>query len=326
MQHEHDPTHKESTAQAPAAGGPLESLMAEGKKPDPAQAKGHGKPDLGAEALAAAQAARAPEPGHAATAHHGAAHGHEPPVGKPSTAAPAPRREWVLRALLVLNIALIGVTLGLPMGGSKPQPGSKLQPSGGDHGEPGHGASTRKATFAIDDQTLYLRALELAADGKYDDAIAVLEGFLKANPELAEVEHRLTLQALATFASRAGRPADASRYEAAIDRLRVGAQLPQDLLDLAKQAEADGRGGDMRRYYARFLLMQKQLSPSLRERIAEAYLKLGDGYRVEAEQGAARELERKRAADNVAPLGETAPKAEPKTEPHKAETGHKDHE
>ena len=41
----------------------------------------------------------------------------------------------------------------------------------------------------------------------------------------------------------------------------------------------------MRRNYARFLLLQKTLPAALRERVAQAYLQLGDSYRIEAEQG-----------------------------------------
>lgn len=311
MQHDHDPPHQDPAkpaAQATGA-GPLESLMAEGKKPEAQPAKGDAKPDLAAQALAAAQEAQghaAPDHGHGHAAAHGSATAppHAAPPSITTKSAQAKRREWVLRLLLVLNLALIGVTLGLPMrSGSPAKPKDDHGASGGEHGEP----AKRKSAFAVTDQTLYLRALELAAESKFDDAIAVLEGYLKANPDLADFEQRLTLQAMATFALRAGRPNDATRFEAAIDRLRVGTQLPQDLLDLAKQAETDGRGGDMRRYYARFLLMQKQVPPSLRERIAEAYLKLGDGYRVEAEHGARTEAERKRAAEGGADPANTSP-------------------
>jgi hypothetical protein len=81
----------------------------------------------------------------------------------------------------------------------------------------------------------------------------------------------------------------------------------------------------MRRYYARFLLQQKQVPPSLRAKIAEAYLKLGDGYRVEAEQGAEREAASQRAAAGQAPKpsekaksgakGNAADKPDPEQQP-----------
>jgi tetratricopeptide (TPR) repeat protein len=311
VQHDHEPPHPDPakpTAAQTTGGGPLESLMAGGKKPEAQPHKGDGKPDLAAQALAAAQAAQGHAtshgPDHGQSAEPTATHAHAAPPPLTTKSAQAKRREWVLRLLLVLNLALIGVTLGLPMrSGAPAKPKDEHGASGTEHGEP----TKRKSAFAVTDQTLYLRALELAAESKFDDAIAVLEGYLKANPDLADFEQRLTLQAMATFALRAGRPNDATRFEAAIDRLRVGTQLPQDLLDLAKQAETDGRGGDMRRYYARFLLMQKQVPPSLRERIAEAYLKLGDGYRVEAEHGARTEAERKRAVESGADPAATSP-------------------
>ena len=253
-------------------------------KGDPAPAPEVGKPkppDLSANALAAAKAAQEPIAVHQA--------GGDTPVAPPPSAT-SPRREWVWRGALLLNVAVLAAVIALP---SQPQvaveapsavTARQIKPE-------------RRIAFALSEQTFYLRALELAGEGKFDDAIAVLDGYLKANPDLVEVEQRLIYHAMAMFAVRVGRADDASRYEAAMDRLRVGAQLPQDLLDLAKVAEAEGRGADMRRHYARFLLQHKQVPPTLQARIAEAYLKLGDGYRVEAEQGAQREAVKKAADD-----------------------------
>ncbi len=284
----------------------LEAIMAagdvpkkgEGAKGDPAPALEVGKPkppDLVANALAAAKAAQE------AIAVHQA--GGSTPVAPPP-AATSPRREWVWRGALLLNVAVLAAVIALPS-----QPQVAVEAPGGvttREIEP-----QRRTAFALSEQAFYLRALELAGEGKFDDAIAVLDGYLKANPDLVEVEQRLIYHAMAMFAVRVGRAADASRYEAAMDRLRVGAQLPQDLLDLAKAAEAEGRGADMRRHYARFLLQHKQVPPSLQARIAEAYLKLGDGYRVEAEQGAQREAAKKAADDAEAANKPSGDKAAP---------------
>ena len=51
----------------------------------------------------------------------------------------------------------------------------------------------------------------------------------------------------------------------------------------ARRAEAEGNGEEMRRLYARFLLQQKQIPPALQQVVVEAYLKLGDSYRLEAQ-------------------------------------------
>lgn len=288
----------EEKGQPPAesqATDPIESMMASGEMPSSGRARAR---DLGADALAAARAAQAPP----AAASPSAA-----PRGAAAPGAPA-RREWFVRALLALNLALVGAVLALPLG-RRAEPEGSAPPAQEPRTEP---APTKPQTFSMGEQSLYLRGLELAANGQFDDAIGLLEAHLKANPYMGEVEQRLVYHALAMFAVRAGRGDDANRYEAAMDKLRVGAQLPQDLLDLARQAEADGRGGDMRRYYARFLLQQKQVPPSLRDRIAEAYLKLGDGYRIEAERGAEREAARKRSeAPDVAPPSAAGSPSEP---------------
>lgn len=290
-------------AQAPS--DPIESMMSAGELP----AKGRAAPrDLKAEALAAARGDQTPSPSPRP----------EPAVAVAPTATgrqtAAIRREWMLRGLLAVNLALVGAVLALPIGRqpvSEPTAPHSSNPSNTD---PAASSPPRSLGFAIGEQSLYLRSLELASAGKFDDAIGVLEGHLQSNPFMGEVEQRLVYHALAMFAVRAGRNEDASRYEAAMDRLRIGAQLPQDLLNLARQAEAEGRGADMRRYYARFLLQQKQVPPSLRDRIAEAYLKLGDGYRVEAESGAKREAASKRAAD-APPDTRSAPGTKSGTDP-----------
>jgi len=274
----HDEPGPIPAAAPPAATDPIESMMAAGDLPARRPAK-----DLAAAALDAARAERGEAPPPAAQA----------PV-RPA-AAPA-SREWLLRGLLVLNLALIGGVVALPIG--NPSGKSEAAPAG-ETAHPPAPAGAPEPGFAVGTQGLYLRALEVAAEGKFDEAIAVLQQHLAANPNLGEVEQRLVYHALAMFAVRAGRSDEATRYEAAMDRLRIGAQLPQDLLDLARRAEAEGRGADMRRYYARFLLQQRQVPPSLRDRIAEAYLKLGDGYRLEAERGAEAEAAQRRAAEAV---------------------------
>ncbi|MEZ5966906.1 MAG: hypothetical protein R3F56_23905 [Planctomycetota bacterium] len=278
-----------ASAQAPS--DPIESMMAAGEKPTQRGAR-----DLAEEARAAARAALQPDPEAA------------PAPPRPQTEPGAIRREWLLRGLLVLNLALIGGVVALPIGKAPVEPAASPASGHGAAPATGHAAEAprRSLGFAVGEQGLYLRALEMAGQGKFDDAIATLEGHLRANPYMGEVEQRLVYHALAMFAVRAGRNEEASRYEAAMDRLRIGAQLPQDLLDLARQAEAEGRGADMRRYYARFLLQQRQVPPSLRDKIAEAYLKLGDGYRIEAEHGAERQAASKRAAEaqGVPPAGD----------------------
>ena len=60
--------------------------------------------------------------------------------------------------------------------------------------------------------------------------------------------------------------------------------LPDDLLRSARRAEEAGDAAQMRAAYARFLLQQSMVPASERQAIHEAYLKLGDSYRMQAER------------------------------------------
>jgi hypothetical protein len=282
MKPERDPDVETADQTPPAVQGPLEGLMAAGDVPRDRPQPGPAR-DVEAEALAAARALvdRAVEAAAAGPPAPGAA-----------------RREWILRALLVLNLALLGAMLALPTSAPPARPAAPTEPERETAAPPAPQTSPpRLRGLNLEDQPRYVRALELAGKGEYDAAIRTLEEYVAENPHMAEVEQRLALQAMAMFAVRAGRVDEATKFERRIDALRTQAHLPEDLLQAARLAEAEGRGADMRRYYARFLLQQRQVPPSLRAQIAEAYLKLGDGYRIEAEKGAERAAaeERERA-------------------------------
>ena len=84
----------------------------------------------------------------------------------------------------------------------------------------------------------------------------------------------------------------------------------------AQQAADNGNLAEMRSAYARFLLQMKQASPALRKARAEAFLRLGDSYRLEADQA-----EDPSAAPPKTPHGPDAATEAP-AEPH----GGKGHE
>ena len=124
-----------------------------------------------------------------------------------------------------------------------------------------------------------------ARRGDYPQAVKLLKQLLRANPDMGRVQLRLIYGQLAYNLLRDGRKREAEVYADRIDRMRAQIALPEDLVRAARRAEKDGRGKDMRRYYARFLLQQNQVRPDMREVVAEAYLKIGDSYRVDAEAG-----------------------------------------
>ena len=135
------------------------------------------------------------------------------------------------------------------------------------------------------DDNLYEEATLVARRGDYPRAVKLLKQLLKTTPDMGGVQLRLVYTQLAYNLLRDGGIQEAEQYADRIDRMRVQTTLPEDLARAAQRAERDGRGGDVRRYYARFLLQQNQIRPDMRDIISEAYLKIGDSYRLEADAG-----------------------------------------
>jgi hypothetical protein len=138
----------------------------------------------------------------------------------------------------------------------------------------------------LPDKDLYDAGQRAVLNGDWIGAIGLFEGYLRAHPELRAFQLQMVYQSLAYCSERIGRRADTVTYRAKIQELVRATSLPEDLWKSAQLAEADGRGLDMRRFYARFLLQQDQLGPQWADqgRIAEAYLKIGDSYRIDAER------------------------------------------
>lgn len=248
----------------PLAGEAIEHLMAGGQVP-------------GRKSEARAQAANAG--GAAAPAAESA----------PLRSGGASRtRLMVLRALLAANVlamvALLFVPTGTTRQSSKPSEGTgNPEPV---HQDPtGHASTPRPRRPAYPDKELYTHALQLGSEGKYVEAVEAFEEYLRRNPALPNDQRRNVFLAMQYYNSGAGRTKEAEACLASAQQLIDRSFLPEDLLTAAELAEKSGNGAEMRRNYARFLLLQKSLPAALRERVAEAYLKLGDSYRVEADKG-----------------------------------------
>jgi hypothetical protein len=120
----------------------------------------------------------------------------------------------------------------------------------------------------------------------YAAAIAILEGYLADSPRLPPARRANVLLALEHYAAQSGNLAAAQEWHRRNEALLQAHSLPEDLLTMAREAEAGGDTESMRRVWARFLLQQRQIPSWLYKHVAEAYLKLGDSYRPEAEQAA----------------------------------------
>ncbi len=238
-------------------------------------------------------------------------------ISDPPSPEPPPRKHavWILRGLLILNLAMMGLMIALPsdpngspasVGGHDPsniaQP-EEHQPATGSHGEVVDPAATRPFVkplrapgLGLPRDELYTNALLVAAKGNFTEAVLLLKSYLAAHPNLSDPLRSLVCGNISFYLRKDGRGSEAVEYDIQYAKLANSHSLPEDLWRMAIAAEQRGDGLEMRRAYARLLLQQKVISPTLKALVSEAYLKLGDSYRIEAEHGAgaAREADQRR--------------------------------
>lgn len=255
----------------------------------PSKAK---KPDLDKEAVRAAEQALAEGARAVADA--------EAELQKASHAGePAPRlskrRELALRVLIGVNVLVMIVLVLLP----SPKTGANQQPvvAQPETPPPAHDPVVQRPN----PNDPVLRAFAMAEARDYRGAIAVLDQYLVDSPRLDAGRKANVLLALEHYATQLGDFAAAQSYQRRTEALRSAHSMPEDLVQLALEAERAGDVESMRRNWARLLLQQRQIPSSLYRHVAEAYLKLGDSYRTEAEQGeaAARERELQKAREDL---------------------------
>ena len=332
-EHEKEPLHggRVGTQDARAPSPPLEDLMSTGTESDEARGS-----DLEARARRAAEfefeVVDDVEAGADAAgtdvddeADDGAAveAGDDVAVAAAAAAAAASRpsrTDRIVQVLLVLNLLLIGVVIALPSSSK----------TGGGEAAPTPRAAEGDALVQpprqlgnLPSHELWQRSLAAAGKGDYAQAVDLLERYL-SGPGVTDLERQLVYNQLAYYLVKDGRMDAAREYTLKAQQLLTRAYLPEDLLDGARKAEANGAHAEMRSAYARFLLQLRQASPELRQREAEAYLKLGDSFRLEAQRpptmgpeapgrSAAKNNEAK--ADAAAPGRDGAPAPEAKDPP-----------
>jgi len=248
--------------------------------------------DLEGQALAAAREAEAA----IAEGQRAIQQAHEALRQPEQVASPEPRysrtRELVLRSLLAVNLAAMIIVVSMPApsrSGDEPAtgPGTESSPPAQD---------PAPMQPRIDDPVI--RAFAAADRHDYRTAIRLLDEHLIATPRMAAGRKANVLLALEHYATQVADFGAAQEYQRRAEALRRSHSLPEDLVQMALEAEKNGDVESMRRHYARLLLQQRQIPSSLYRHVAEAYLKLGDSYRQEAEQSAAearrRELEQMR--------------------------------
>lgn len=260
----------QSAGPAPADSSRLADLMATASDAPASKAR-----DLEGEALRAAEHALAE--GHRALAAARAHLGVEP--GAPTPDVRRTRvRERVLRALLVINVMVMLAVVSLPVPeAAKPTP-PVAAPA------PANTPATTAPPATPDWRDPWNRAMAAADRRDFAGAITILEQYL--SPRMAPSEQLSVLMALAHYSARLGRIDAAQEYQRRADAIEGSHSLPEDLVAEAQAAAASGDQESLRRIWARFLLQQRQVPSWLHKHVAEAYLQLGDSYRIEANTAA----------------------------------------
>jgi tetratricopeptide (TPR) repeat protein len=233
-------------------------------------------PDLEQEALRAAEEAL--EQGQRALAEARAHLGTKRPRSR--------ARELALRLLLAVNVAAMVtvVLLPQPANDSAKQSAEESPTATGPQAVPKPTPVTEPAPTAVKSGDLYLRALEQADRGNYAEAIAQLERYLEESPRLLPARRFNIYTAMSHYAAQMGNDTRAAEFDRRATALVQSHRLPEDLVMMAHEAKDRGDAEALRRIWARFLLQQRQIPSSLYKHVAEAYLELGDSYRMGAQQ------------------------------------------
>lgn len=292
------------TADPASQAASVDNLMAKGDAPRAARpAAADARPGLATRAQGIAAQAMAEEALRAGSRALGEARGALARPKVVGTGSGASRRELALRVLLAGNLLLMVAMLFVPKSAAPapaPQGGTPSVAQAPENGAAGAETTDpfvpvpRERRGTVPTDQLYLDSLQHYAAGRFDAAVTSAEEYLRRNPKMHDVERRLVYQQLGFYLVSAGRLDEARQYAEKSAQLATRAYLPEDLVASARRAEGRGDGPAMRRDYARFLLLQKQVPPSLQHKVAEAYLKLGDAYRKEADQDPARTRQEER--------------------------------
>lgn len=202
------------------------------------------------------------------------------------------RRLWILRAVLVVNFALMGVMIALP----GPTVIDTASPADADPAATDEPAVEPEPPFVdpLRDERLLLpvdkkydEALIAGRDGNYELAAQLMHDYVRAHPNLDPALMQTAYVMMGRYLRLSGRTDEAVEYETIARRMVGSSHLPADLWRTARAAEQRGDMRGMRQAYARLLLQQNMLTPSQLAVITEAYLKFGESYRLEAAQGEA---------------------------------------
>ncbi len=135
----------------------------------------------------------------------------------------------------------------------------------------------------LESRVLQLAEIEgLVRLGRFEEAIAKIEGTMRDHPDLPPMVRRSLYSRLANYSAEAGNHDKALRYLKLSSSGFQMSLLPKDLWKMAQDASQLGDQPGSRKYLARFLLQESLMDGEMESKIPSAYLRLGDGYRIQA--------------------------------------------
>jgi tetratricopeptide (TPR) repeat protein len=206
--------------------------------------------------------------------------------GKNASGSWIKRLDGTMAIVLFSNLLFMGLILFLP---DPPKESGNPEPQGGAQASPDPTPAPKDPT-PVEGQALESRVIQLAEIeglirvGRFEEAVQKIEATLKSNPDLPPMVRRSLYSRLANYSAEAG------NHEKALHYLKLSSNgfqmslLPKDLWQMAQDASKLGDQPGARKYLARFLLQESLMGEQMEGKIPAAYLRLGDGYRIQASE------------------------------------------
>ena len=196
------------------------------------------------------------------------------------------RVDGTMALVLFANLVFMGLMLFLPDPATPPlEPGPTTGPDITKAPSEPKVEPVPAVRSPMESRVVQLAEIErLVRIGRFGEAIERIEDSLASNPDLPPVVRRSLYSRLANYCAEAGNHDKALQYlKLASDGFQMSL-LPKDLWKMGQDATRLGDQAGARKYFARFLLQESLMAEETESRIPDAYLKLADGYRIQASE------------------------------------------
>lgn len=196
------------------------------------------------------------------------------------------RIDGTMALVLLANLLFMGLVLFLPDPMGKPENPGVTGPAVETPVTPKVAPTptpTPTPTAGLESRVIQLAEIEgLVRLGRFEEAIQKIEATLRAHPDLPPMVRRSLYSRLANYYAEAGNHDKALQYLKLSSNGFQMSLLPKDLWKMAQDASKLGDQPGARKYLARFLLQESLMGDEMQTKIPAAYLRLGDGYRIQA--------------------------------------------